>query len=129
MDLIRIRHRLLPRGEKGVRPTLGYFEAVAGMRSRPSSLKDFTEQARFTWPRTETAKAIEKLIVSGTKAYQNIPGVTDRALLRLGYALGIDKKWDPSRQAYELLVQISAAVHGSTRHATEPAGHCRTRAI
>jgi len=32
---------------------------------------------------------------------QNVPGVTERALLRLGYALELQKQWEPSRQAYE----------------------------
>jgi TolA-binding protein len=35
--------------------------------------------------------------------FQNLPGLTDRALLRLGYALGEAKQWDASRQAYEAL--------------------------
>ena len=33
--------------------------------------------------------------------FQNLPGLTDRALLRLGYALAQQKQWEPSRQAYE----------------------------
>jgi tetratricopeptide (TPR) repeat protein len=36
---------------------------------------------------------------------QNLPGLTDRALLRLGYALGQLNQWDPSRQAYEQVVK------------------------
>jgi tetratricopeptide (TPR) repeat protein len=35
--------------------------------------------------------------------FQNLPGLTDRALLRLGFALGEAKQWDASRQAYEAL--------------------------
>ncbi len=35
---------------------------------------------------------------------QNLPGLTDRALLRLGYALGQLKQWDASRHAYEQVV-------------------------
>jgi tetratricopeptide (TPR) repeat protein len=34
---------------------------------------------------------------------QNLPGLSDRALLRLGFALGEKKQWDQSRQAYERL--------------------------
>ncbi len=33
--------------------------------------------------------------------FQNLPSLTDRALLRLGYALAQAKQWEPSRQAYE----------------------------
>jgi tetratricopeptide (TPR) repeat protein len=36
--------------------------------------------------------------------FQNLPGLTDRALLRLGFALGEKKQWDASRQAYERVV-------------------------
>jgi TolA-binding protein len=37
-------------------------------------------------------------------AFQNVPGVTDRALLRLGETLFQLKQWDASRQAYEQVV-------------------------
>lgn len=33
--------------------------------------------------------------------FQNVPGLTERALLRLGYAHALLKEWDKSRQAYE----------------------------
>ena len=36
--------------------------------------------------------------------FQNLPGLTDRALLRLGFALAEKKQWEPSRQAYEALI-------------------------
>ncbi len=36
--------------------------------------------------------------------FQNVPGLTDRALLRLGHALGQLKQWDLSRQAHEQVV-------------------------
>jgi tetratricopeptide (TPR) repeat protein len=35
--------------------------------------------------------------------FQNIPGLTDRALLRLGATQASAKQWEPSRQAYEIL--------------------------
>jgi TolA-binding protein len=36
--------------------------------------------------------------------FQNLPGLSDRALLRLGFALAEKKQWEPSRQAYETLL-------------------------
>lgn len=42
--------------------------------------------------------------------FYNLPGLTDRALLRLGYALGELKQWDPSRQAYQAMLDR----HGSS---------------
>ena len=37
--------------------------------------------------------------------FQNLPGLSDRALLRLGHALAHASQWDPSRQAHEVLSQ------------------------
>ena len=51
------------------------------------------------------AEAVKHLAVFRDQGvFQNIPGLTDRALLRLGYALGLLKQWNPSRQAYEQVV-------------------------
>ncbi|HBI42733.1 MAG TPA: hypothetical protein DDY78_07735 [Planctomycetales bacterium] len=47
-------------------------------------------------------EAIKLLAVFRDKGeFQNLPGLTDRALLRLGFALAQLKQWEPSRQAYE----------------------------
>lgn len=51
------------------------------------------------------AAAVKHLAVFRDQGpFQNLPGLTDRALLRLGYALGLLKQWDASRQAYEQVV-------------------------
>jgi TolA-binding protein len=56
------------------------------------------------------AEAIKQLAVFRDQApYQNLPGLTDRALLRLGHALGRQKQWDASRQAYEQVVNRFAS--------------------
>src|SRR5262249_4040615 len=48
------------------------------------------------------AEAIKHLAVFRDQpAYQNIAGLTDRALLRLGHAHGLLKQWDQSRQAHD----------------------------
>jgi TolA-binding protein len=50
------------------------------------------------------ANAITQLVFFRDQGpYQNIPGVSDRALLRLGYAFAQAKRWDESRQAYDAL--------------------------
>jgi cellulose synthase operon protein C len=36
--------------------------------------------------------------------WNNVPGLTDRGLVRLGYALAANKAWDESRNTYERLV-------------------------
>lgn len=50
-------------------------------------------------------EAIKRLTMfrdNGT--WNNVPGLTDRALLRLGYAFAVNKSWDESRSAYERIV-------------------------
>lgn len=37
--------------------------------------------------------------------FQNLPGISDRGLLRLGHALSLAGQWDQSRQAFEILLQ------------------------
>ncbi len=52
----------------------------------------------------QPAEAVQKLILFRDNGqYQNVPGVSDRALLSLGQALAVQKQWEPSRQAYETL--------------------------
>jgi TolA-binding protein len=51
------------------------------------------------------SKAVARLVVFRDQApFQNIPGVTDRALLRLGHAYAHAGQWDQSRHALETLV-------------------------
>ena len=51
------------------------------------------------------AEAVKQLAAFRDQGpFQNLPGLTDRALLRLGYALAQLKQWDQSRQAYEQVV-------------------------
>jgi TolA-binding protein len=51
------------------------------------------------------AKAVARLAVfRDQQPFQNVPGLTDRALLALGRAYAEQKQWDPSRQAFELVV-------------------------
>jgi TolA-binding protein len=49
--------------------------------------------------------AIKRLIVfRDHPSWNNVPGLTDRGLLRLGYTYSLIKGWDESRTAYERLV-------------------------
>lgn len=105
VDKIRIRLGTCLAAKKDLDGALGYFEAVAGNPKSPLVAHGLYRAGETLLAKGETAKAIERLSPFRDKGeYQNVPGVTDRALLRLGYALGLEKKWDPSRQAYETLV-------------------------
>ncbi|HEX3148844.1 MAG TPA: tetratricopeptide repeat protein [Gemmataceae bacterium] len=105
VDKIRIRLGTCLAAKKDLDGALGYFEAVAGNPKSPLVAQGLYRAGEVLLAKGETAKAIERLSQFRDKGeYQNVQGVTDRALLRLGFALGIDKKWDASRQAYETLV-------------------------
>jgi TolA-binding protein len=51
------------------------------------------------------AEAVKRFVIfRDNPAYNNQPGLTDRALLRLGHAYEKQKQWDASRQAHEQVV-------------------------
>jgi tetratricopeptide (TPR) repeat protein len=105
MDKIRIRLGTCLAAKKDLDGALGQFEAVAGNAKSPLVAQGLYRSGETLLAKGETAKAIERLFPFRDKGeFQNVPGVTDRALLRLGYALGLEKKWDASKQAYETLV-------------------------
>lgn len=105
LDRIRIRLGCCLAAKKDYVAAIGYFETVAG---NPKSLlvsQGLYRAGETYLTKSDTAKAIEKLTPFRDKGeFQNVADVTDRALLRLGYALGLEKKWDASRTTYETLV-------------------------
>ena len=105
MDKIRLRLGTCLAGKKDFDAALGYFEAVANNPKSPLVAQGLYRAGETHLSKGDTPKAIERLTPFRDKPeFQNLPGVTDRALLRLGFALGLEKKWDPSRQTYETLV-------------------------
>ncbi|MBO0697367.1 MAG: tetratricopeptide repeat protein, partial [Zavarzinella sp.] len=105
MDKIRIRLGACQAAKKDWDAALGYFEAVANNPKSPLVAHGLYRAGEVYLSKGDTAKAIERLAPFRDKGeYQNVPGLSDRALLRLGYALGLERKWDASRQAYETLV-------------------------
>jgi TolA-binding protein len=104
-DKIRVRlgDCLLRKGD--AKAALAQFEPIA---NNPKSA--LCAQAKYRAGECQLqlgapAEAVKQLVVFRDQApYQNIPGLTDRALLRLGHALGRQKQWDASRQAYEQVV-------------------------
>lgn len=59
-----------------------------------------TQMQLKLWP-----KAIEWLLPFRDQGpFQNLPGLSDRAVLRLGHAFALASQWDQSRQTHEVLV-------------------------
>jgi TolA-binding protein len=105
VDRIRIRLGSCLAAKKDLDAALGYFDAVGNNPKSPLVAQGLYRAGEVLIAKGETGKAIEKLAVFRDKGeFHNVPGVSDKALLRLGHALGLEKKWDASRQAYETLV-------------------------
>ena len=81
-----------------LKPILADKETAVGAEARFLSGEAQIQQKDW-------AKAIEALIpFRDQDPFRNIPGLTDRALMRLGYALEQAGQWEPARQAYEMLI-------------------------
>jgi len=105
VDKIRLRLGTCLVAKKDLDAAIGYFDAVGNNPKSPLVAQGLYRSGETLLTKGDAAKAIEKLAAFRDKGeFQNVPGITDRALLRLGYALGLEKKWDASRQAYETLV-------------------------
>lgn len=82
-----------------VQPLLATPDSPDGMEARAIVGEALVQQQN--WP-----KAIEQLLpFRDDEKLRNVAGVSDRALLRLGYAYGESAQWDASRQTLEALVQ------------------------
>jgi len=105
VDRIRLRLGACLAAKKDLDAALGYFDAVGNNPKSPLVAQGLYRAGEVLIAKGDTAKAIEKLAAFRDKGeFHNVAGVSDKALLRLGYALGLEKKWDASRQAYETLV-------------------------
>src|SRR6185437_8983001 len=78
------------------------FQAVTRNPKSPVLAHALYREAECQLALGQPAEAVKRLTMFRDRGeFQNLPGLTDRALLRLGYALGQLKQWDASRQAYE----------------------------
>jgi TolA-binding protein len=101
-DKVRIRlgASLAAKGDN--KAALGQFAAVYGNAKSPLAGQAYYRAGECQIALGEAAEAAKLLAVFRDRGeFQNLPGVTDKALLRLGHALAQLKQWEPSRQAYE----------------------------
>jgi tetratricopeptide (TPR) repeat protein len=104
-DKVRVRlgNALLLKGD--AKAALGHFNAVAANAMSPMAPQAIYRAGEAHLALKDPAKAVERLAAFRDQGpLQNLVGLSDRALLRLGFALGLLKQWEPSRQAYEQLV-------------------------
>ncbi|HLW66811.1 MAG TPA: tetratricopeptide repeat protein, partial [Gemmataceae bacterium] len=104
-DRIRLRLGDCLLAKKDFKAALAQFDAVSDAKS-PSFPQANYRAGECLIDQGDFPKAAGRLSMFRDKAeFQNILALSDRALLRLGYALGKANQWDASRQAYELLAQ------------------------
>lgn len=82
------------------------FEVVAGNDKSPHRAQALYRAGETLLAAGDHAKAVEKLALFRDRPeFHNVGGVSDRAMLRLGQALGAAKQWEPSRQTFEVMLQ------------------------
>ncbi len=99
---LRLGDCLLRKGD--TKAALAQFEPLAANKKSAAFAQAQYRAGECFLHEGNWAEASKRFAVFRDQApYQNLPGLTDRALLRLGYALAQRKQWDASRQAYELV--------------------------
>jgi TolA-binding protein len=100
---LRLGATLMAKGDN--KAALGQFNAVTQNPKSPLYAQALYRAGECALQMGDLPDAVRRLAVFRDKQpYQNLPGLTDRALLRLGHALEKQKQWEQSRQAHEQVV-------------------------
>ncbi len=100
---MRLGNALLAKGD--AKGALAQLNPVAGNPKSALVAQATYRAGEAHLQANDPAEAVKRFAVFRDQGpFQNLPGLTDRALLRLGYAYGLLKQWEPSRQAYEQVV-------------------------
>jgi TolA-binding protein len=101
-DTIRLRLGACYAAKKDAKSALAQFDVVAQNPKSAQAAQAHYRGGECLIELGDFAKAAARLAVFRDQpAFQNVPGLTDRALLRLGHAYEKLKQWDQSRQAHE----------------------------
>lgn len=104
-EKIRLRLGSIHAAKGNFKGALAQFDAVAQNPKSPLIGWAHYRAGEALFQNQQFPDAIKRLIVFRDQPpLQNQPGLTDRALLRLGHAFAMVKDWDGSRQALERLV-------------------------
>jgi tetratricopeptide (TPR) repeat protein len=104
-DRVRLRLGACHAAKKNYKAALAQFDVVA---QNPKSLlvgEAHYRAGECLLQQGEAAEAVKHLVLFRDQPpFQNLPGLRDRALLRLGHAYAHLKQWNESRQALETLL-------------------------
>ncbi len=104
-EKIRLRLGGILAAKGNIKGALQQFDAVASNTKSPLYGWAHYRAGEALIQDQQYAAAAKRLIIFRDQGpWQNVPGLTDRALLRLGYSFALNKSWDDSRSAYERLV-------------------------
>ena len=105
VERIRLRLGAALFDKKDYAAAQGQFDAVGNNEKSPHRGQGLYRSAECLLAQGKTEDAKNKLVIfRDNGAFHNVPGVSDRALLRLGHALLALKQWEPARQSFETLV-------------------------
>jgi TolA-binding protein len=101
-DKIRLRLAVCLAAKGDAKEALKHLEPIAGNAKSPLAAQAHYRAGECQFQLNQPAEAVKQLAVfRDQQPFQNIAGLTDRALLRLGHAYAALKDWDKSRQAHE----------------------------
>jgi len=101
-DKVRIRLGICLTDKGDPKAGLAQFQAVAANPKGVQLAQAHYRAGEAQMQLSEYAEAVKAFTVfRDNPAFQNVPGVSDRALLRLGHAYAELNQWEPSRQAHE----------------------------
>jgi TolA-binding protein len=101
---IRLRLGACQAAAGNLKAALTQFDTVAQIPKSPLAAQAHYRAGECLYAAKEYAEAVKRLALFRDRGeFQNLPGLTDRALLRLGHAYAHLKEWDRSRQAHEQL--------------------------
>jgi TolA-binding protein len=104
-DKIRIRLAVCLAAKGDAKAALTYLDPVAQNPKSPLVAQAHYRAGECQLQMQNWAEAVKHFAVfRDQQPFQNVPGVTDRALLRLGHAYAYQKAWEDSRKAHEQLV-------------------------
>jgi TolA-binding protein len=104
-EKIRLRLGACLTAKGDLKGALDQFNAVAQDPKSPLAGQANYRAGECLMQQEQWAEAVKHLaLFRDQPPFQNLPGVTDKALLRLGHAYAHLKEWDLSRQAHEQVV-------------------------
>lgn len=111
-DRVRLRLGSCLLATDDIRGAFAQFDAVVQGQRQPAAADARCRAAEclLQLAQQDQADALKQAIqylapFRDQQPFQNVPGISDRGLLRLGHALTHASQWDQARQAFEILIQ------------------------